>query len=127
MSLVDFSNEIGISKNYFYQIKRQSPNKYQYIFSLDSDKIKSIKKYVKYVEAILQQMEKILIDENFIGIKYGNIIKKISNTSKKAYHNYYTDCKIVFQSRFKDKDFLTLKYDTLLRFEKIIKVYNKEG
>lgn len=72
-------------------------------------------------------MEKILIDENFIGIKYGNIIKKISNTSKKTYHNYYTDSKIVFQTRFEDKDFLTLKYDTLLRFEKIIKVYNKES
>lgn len=53
MSLVDFSNEIGISKNYFYQIKRQSPDKYQYIFSFDSDRINSIKKYVKYVEATL--------------------------------------------------------------------------
>jgi len=125
MSLVYFSIDIGISKNYFYQIKKQSPDKYKKIFSFNEDKIKSIRSYIKYVENILYTMEKILIDENFIGIKYGKIMKKISNTSKKVYHNYYTDCKIVFQSRFEDKDYLTLKYDTLLRFENIIKIYKE--
>lgn len=108
---------IGASRGYLSLVKCANIEKYNYIFSFDNDRVKSIVKYKKYIEEVYQKVQDIYY--NYDGV-FGRWLFENGFYSHLSSQNFE---KMIFKM---GKGYLGCKLDSLRKMEKIIEVYEKE-
>ena len=63
MTLVNLSKKYGKSSAYFSVLKRVSREKFDFIFSFDKDREKSVEKYIQYVESLRNKIGDFFIND----------------------------------------------------------------
>lgn len=121
------SLHFGLNKNYFSVMRCNNIHKYDFIFSFDESKIKSINKFIRYIKNILIKMECILDfysnKQWLYGKKLGENKISLMNAKKQVYQE---DCLSVYRIRFSILDYLSISFLLIQRYEKIIALFSKK-
>lgn len=120
MTKIQYCDMMKISYNYISLMKFSSPKKYQYIKSLNNDLVKATKQYIEECKIIIEKMQN-LLNRYINKSDYGRYANSLGFGSKKNLAALYnTDEKICFISRSEDKEYLTIPYNVIERYKKIL-------
>lgn len=118
-SLGEISIGFGRCRSYFDAVKKQTPDRFNFIMSFDSDRRQSVKKYVMFVEnLILKLQEEVYKDERLskvLMVKAGYNAKNISASRWGLEQRLF----IVRDN------FLNVKYSALKRYIKLSKLIDE--
>lgn len=111
----------------FGSMQCNNKEKYDFIMSFDTDKIKSVNLYTRFVKNTIFKMEKILDFYTNKEWLYGKILfnNKISNFGARK-QVYLEDCKSIFQYRQTINEYLSISYFLILKWKLIIDLLYKK-
>lgn len=112
---------------YFGSMECNNKEKYDFIMSFDTNKIKSVNLYIKFVKNTIFKMEKILYFYTNKEWLYGKRLfdNKISNFGARK-QVYLEDCKAIYQYRETINEYLSISYSVILRWKLIIDLLYKK-
>lgn len=112
---------------YFGSMECNNKEKYDFIMSFHTDKIKSVNLYIQFVKNLVLKMENILDFYTNKEWLYGKILfdNKISNFGARK-QVYLEDCKTIYQYREAINEYLSISYAVILRWKLIIDLLYKK-
>lgn len=109
---------------YFSCLKYLNQEKYDFIFSFDSNRVISVKKYIAFTEDLINKMSYVL---NFYNAaEYGQLLNDTGLVKNKNYNqNYDKECLFVFRYR-EDCDYFDITMHHIQKYSKIINAFEKK-
>lgn len=115
-----------LDKSYFYVLRKRNKEKYDFIFSFDSDYKKSLDKYLEYVETLIFNMQDVLEMYDGKRKEYANLLHRLGlSKMKNSSMGYSVDVNIAYRVRMSKKDFLSIYYGIIKKFEAILNEVKK--
>ncbi len=121
------SLKLNFKSYYFGSMQCNSKEKYDFIMSFDTNKIKSVNLYIQFVKNTIFKMENILDFYTNKEWLYGKMLfdNKISNFGARK-QVYLEDCKSIYQYRETINEYLSISYSVILRWKLIIDLLYKK-
>lgn len=127
MNKTNLATTYELGRTYFFMLRKSNKKKYDLIFSFDNDYKKSINKYLEYVESLIFNMQDVLEDYDGKRKEYAVLLYKLGLSKTRNYSMVYSnDISIVYRVRMNKKDFLTISYGVIKKFEAILNELKKE-
>lgn len=115
-----------LDKSYFYTLRKRNKEKYDFIFSFDSDYKKSLDKHLEYVETLIFNMQDVLEMYDGKRKEYANLLYRLGlSKMKNSSMVYSVDVNIAYRVRMSKKDFLIIHYGIIKKFEAILNEVKK--
>lgn len=110
--------------SYFSQLKLNNPEKYDFIFSFDKNRVNSLKKYFLFVEKIVNKISYIL---NFYdNSDYGKFLKEIGLINHLNFKNVFEkECFFIFRIR-NDEDYFDFSVYQIQKYSKTIEAFQEK-
>ena len=121
-TLKDLAIHYGFASSYFSVMKNTNQEKFNFVFSFDENKKRSLEKYIEFVSSVISNMEKVLFsfDKKH---DYGVWITKLDLTNIKNLTSVYcSDERAIFKYR-EEEEYIGLKFNSLQKWLKIIEQF----
>lgn len=126
LSLRNLALDLELSHAYFYVVKKNQRDRFDFMFGFDDNRIKSIHMYLDYVKELRSKTEKILYRWDSNPTEFSTLLFNAGYETKinpsHIWQLYYGIEKAVHRVRIDNADWMKIDYPVIKRWEKIIEV-----